>query len=86
MTTERQRRANRQNALKSTGPRTGAGKAIVRLKVERGELARSNVQQLDTVRAIRHAVQAFDGVPVEVNVGRVMLRRWNNVFVHDADI
>jgi hypothetical protein len=31
MATERQRKANRANARKSTGPRTGAGKAIVRL-------------------------------------------------------
>lgn len=31
MTTEKQRRANRRNAKKSTGPRTGTGKAIVRL-------------------------------------------------------
>jgi hypothetical protein len=31
VTTERQRQANRANARKSTGPRTGAGKAIVRL-------------------------------------------------------
>jgi hypothetical protein len=31
MTTERRRQANRANARKSTGPRTGAGKAIVRL-------------------------------------------------------
>jgi hypothetical protein len=31
MTTERQVRANRRNSQRSTGPRTGAGKAIVRL-------------------------------------------------------
>src|SRR5262245_30249554 len=35
MTTKRQRRANQQNAKRSTGPRTGAGKAIVRLNAVR---------------------------------------------------
>ena len=35
MTTNRQRRANRKNALERPGPRTGAGKAIVRLNAVR---------------------------------------------------
>lgn len=35
MTTNRQLQANRQNARRSTGPRTGAGKAIVRLNAVR---------------------------------------------------
>ena len=41
MTSERQAEANRQNATKSTGPRTPAGKAVVTLNgIKHGLLSR----------------------------------------------
>src|SRR5262249_53435900 len=43
MTTERQRLANRQNALRSTGPRTTAGKALVRFNAIRHGLRAASV-------------------------------------------
>jgi hypothetical protein len=43
MTSERQRLANRRNALKSTGPRTVAGKALVRLNAVRHGLRAATV-------------------------------------------
>ena len=44
MTSERQAEANRQNAQKSTGPRTPAGKAVVTLNgIKHGLLSRESL-------------------------------------------
>ena len=62
MTSERQKAANRANALRSTGPKTAKGKAAIRLNAFRhGLLARDVVlpeEDADAFEELRNQVQA----------------------------
>jgi hypothetical protein len=62
MTTERQKAANRANALRSTGPKTLEGKAAVRLNaIQHGLLARGAVlpgEDADAFEDLRNQVRA----------------------------
>ena len=62
MTSERQMAANRANALRSTGPKTGKGKAAIRLNALRhGLLARDVVlpeEDADAFEELRNQVRA----------------------------
>ena len=92
MTTEKQVVANRENALKSTGPKTPAGKAVVRYNaLKHGILSKEvllpNERKRDFVRfsgGLRDALQPL-GALEELLVERVITASWRLRRVLDVE-